>query len=335
MVPTNPLFSTYRTGENRVTSSIMAVFERIDLALVRDILAGAAGAGDELRAVTFENQIVGEGSVPDARITGRFTWWFETKTARGGYASEGHDREQLRGHTRLLKDEPDATLFVVTPDPVRPAWFDGFDGSIDSTVANRIIWLSFRQLAQAVEEITSDTARLLGEQTRFLLSELGQLFETDGLLTNDDTVIVAARAAWPFYHQTAAYVCQPNRAFREGLTHLGFYADGAVQPLVARIIRHFPTVTFGAEEAIRLRDRGEVELADLVERALQIGAHVEGEAYGVFLLSAADAPDTVRLAAPIVNDTVTATGKTWAWTLGQRYTSLDRLRSGTTVTSGL
>jgi hypothetical protein len=48
---TTPLFSTYRGGENRVTSSIMAVFERIDLALVRDILAGAAGAGDELRAV--------------------------------------------------------------------------------------------------------------------------------------------------------------------------------------------------------------------------------------------------------------------------------------------
>ena len=70
----NPLLSTYRAGENRVTSSMMAVFERLDLALVRDILAGAVGAGDELRAVTFDNQIVAEGGVPDARISGRFTW---------------------------------------------------------------------------------------------------------------------------------------------------------------------------------------------------------------------------------------------------------------------
>jgi hypothetical protein len=85
-VPANPIFSTHRTGDNPVTSSITAVFERLDLALVRDVLAAAAGAGDELRAVTFENQIVGEGSVLDARITGRFTWWFETKMARGGYA---------------------------------------------------------------------------------------------------------------------------------------------------------------------------------------------------------------------------------------------------------
>jgi hypothetical protein len=32
-----PLLSAYRTGENRVTSSTMAVFERIDLALVQEL----------------------------------------------------------------------------------------------------------------------------------------------------------------------------------------------------------------------------------------------------------------------------------------------------------
>src|SRR4051794_40435659 len=76
----NPLLSSYRAGENRVTSSTMAVFERIDLALVQDLLASASGAGDELRTVTFENQVPGYGSVPDARISGHFNWLFETKT---------------------------------------------------------------------------------------------------------------------------------------------------------------------------------------------------------------------------------------------------------------
>jgi hypothetical protein len=33
-VPKAPLFSTYRQGENRVTSSLMAVFERVDLSIV-------------------------------------------------------------------------------------------------------------------------------------------------------------------------------------------------------------------------------------------------------------------------------------------------------------
>jgi hypothetical protein len=69
-----------------------------------------------------------------------------------------------------------------------------------------------------------DPARLLGERTRFLLAELVALYGTDGLLTTDDTVVVAARRAWPDYQQFSAYVCQPNRTFRDGLTHLGFYA---------------------------------------------------------------------------------------------------------------
>lgn len=74
----NPLFSTYRGGENRVTSSTMAVFERIDLSLVTELLEGATGAG-ELDAVTFDNQVTTDASVPDARISGHFTWWFEPK----------------------------------------------------------------------------------------------------------------------------------------------------------------------------------------------------------------------------------------------------------------
>jgi len=334
-MPTNPLFSTYRGGENRVTSSIMAVFERIDLALVRDIVAAAAGAGDELRTVTFENQIVAGAAVPDARISGHFTWWFETKTARGGYTTEGHDRQQLRAHAAMLEDDQDAMLFVLTPDPLRPGWFDALAEEAARGVGKRIIWLSFRQLASAIEEIASDPARLLGEQTHFLLAELVQLFETDGLLTNDDTVIVAARAAWPEYQSTSAYVCQPNRTFREGLTHLGFYADGAIQPLIARIRAHHPSLVFTPAEAQHLRDRGDVEVADLIEALLANGSRTEGEAYGVVMLSRSEDEQTVRLEVPIENDTKAASGRGWAWTLSQRYTSLDRLRSGVRLTSQL
>jgi hypothetical protein len=44
----------------------------------------------------------------------------------------------------------------------------------------------------------------------------------------------------------------------------------------------------------------------------------------------------VRLPTQIVNDTVTASGRPWAWTLGQRYVSLSALSApGVTVTSDL
>ncbi|MDT0330582.1 hypothetical protein, partial [Nocardiopsis lambiniae] len=41
-VSCTPLFSTYRQGGNRVTSSMLAVFERIGLSLVEEILAKAS-----------------------------------------------------------------------------------------------------------------------------------------------------------------------------------------------------------------------------------------------------------------------------------------------------
>jgi hypothetical protein len=44
----NPLFSTYRQGENRVTSSMLAVFERIDLSLLETLLGAAAGRTGKL-----------------------------------------------------------------------------------------------------------------------------------------------------------------------------------------------------------------------------------------------------------------------------------------------
>jgi hypothetical protein len=324
----NPLLSTYRAGENRVTSSTMAVLERIDLALVQELLEAASGAGGELRTVVFENQIAEKDSVPDARISARFTWWFETKTARGGYAAEGHDRDQLRSHSKKLETDADARLFVLTPDAVQPSWFDELDG-IDAAVRDRVLWLSFRDLADAINRIIVDPVRIVGEQTKFLLSELVALYETDGLLTIDDTVVVAARAAWPEYQQVGAYICQPNRAFRDGLTHFGFYTRGEIQPLIPRIREHLPSVVFTREEAADRRVAGQHAVADLIERSLdgRGPAREEGDSFGIVLLSGPDDEDTVRLDRPVVNDTTSVSGKPWAWTLGQRYTRLERLRT--------
>lgn len=114
----NPLFSSYRAGENRVTSSTLAVFERLGLGLVEELLTAATSADDELTTVTFVNQVIGSVSVPDVRISARFTWYFETKTDRGGYAAEGHGRRHVREHSKLLSGELDTWLFVLTPDPV-------------------------------------------------------------------------------------------------------------------------------------------------------------------------------------------------------------------------
>ena len=75
---TNTLFSTYTQGENRVTGSILAVFERLSFALVEQILQTLLQEADA-ELVTFRNQVVGPASVPDARIHASFSYWIETK----------------------------------------------------------------------------------------------------------------------------------------------------------------------------------------------------------------------------------------------------------------
>lgn len=306
----------------------MAVWERLDLALVQELLEAATGAGDELRTVVFENQVVEQDSVPDARISARFTWWFETKTARGAYTAEGHNRRQLRHHSERLAKDREARLFVLTPDPVRPAWFDELDG-VREGVRPQILWLGFRELADAITRVITDPTRLVDGQTKFLLSELVALYEADGLLTTDDTVIVAARSAWPEYRRFNAYTCQPNRSFRAGLTHFGFYTDGAIQPLIPRIRAQHPAIVFSREKIQSLRDEGEIELAELIEGNLdpESGRRTEGSVHDVVLLTAPDDPETVDLGDPIVNDVTAASGRPWAWTLSQRYSRLDRLRT--------
>ena len=70
-------------------------------------------------------------------------------------------------------------------------------------------------------------------------------------------------------------------------------------------------------------------VADAIHVSLRDGLRTEGEQYGVIVLTAATDPDTVQLAQPIANDTTAkTTGRAWAWTLGQRYTSLAKLRRG-------
>jgi hypothetical protein len=72
-----------------------------------------------------------------------------------------------------------------------------------------------------------------------------------------------------------------------------------------------------------------------VKTLLDDGLRSDGEHYGVLLLSPHDSDETVHLPAAIKNDTVTAAGRPWGWTLSQRYTRLDKLASGVNRTSEL
>lgn len=329
-MPVSPLFSTYRAGENRVTSSLIAVLERIDLHLVERILSAAIGEAT-LTLLTFANQATSRHSVaitvPDASVSANLRWLFEMKTERNALA-----RAQLRGHLQHLDgSHADERLIVITPDPQEPEL-------IGQLREPRVSWASFAGLSDAIDVVLSDPTVLAGDRTVFLLRELQALFRADGLLDHNDVVVVAARNAYPEYLQCAAYICQPGRGFQPGLTHLGFYTDGQIKPEIPRILGIYDAVTFNTETAEQLgasRNAAEIRVGELIRWALAERRRVPEQTHKVFLLTPVDSLDTVRLTHPIQNTTVAASGRAWAWTLGQRYTRLSALQRSPATTDEL
>ena len=123
------------------------------------------------------------------------------------------------------------------------------------------------------------------------------LMVDDGLIDNDDVVVVAARFAYPEYLARGLYICQPQRAFRDGLTHMAFYANGAIQVHVPRIRYRKDQVTFTHDEVGARQSGSETDrlIGAAIEGDLHAGTREESKQYQVFLLSAPDDPDTVRL----------------------------------------
>jgi hypothetical protein len=91
-LPRNPLFTTYSQPENRVTASMVAVFERLGLDTLEELLWRATGEAS-LSFVSFSNQVAGPESVPDAAISSSFQYLFEIKVVRNALRES-----QLRGH---------------------------------------------------------------------------------------------------------------------------------------------------------------------------------------------------------------------------------------------
>ena len=305
------LFSVYATRENRITAAVLSVFRGLTLGAIDRILA-ALLKQSEFELVEIEDQPARDGrGVPDGAIVASCRILLETKVSRNAV-----NRTQIERHLARLNDKKEATtcLLVLTPDDTPSPVIESIDDP-------RVVWASFVELNQAIDAYLSDSQEVVAEREAFLLRELQGLLVAEGLIgTGYDTLIVAARRAWPLYAEcgVAAYVCQPNRSFQT-VQRLAFYCANRIESKIPRIIkRHVDVILEGNAHVDRLRE--------VIEEYLKARPERRGKRAQVMVLSGPDDHDTVRLPSPIENDLLAESGRRIAYTQGHTYARLDDLK---------
>ncbi|MFM8326219.1 MAG: hypothetical protein ACKN9U_15270, partial [Pirellulaceae bacterium] len=164
------IFSTYSTGENRVTASFLAVLRALSLDRMQRLLGNLMEQSD-FELIRFENQpSKGAPGVPDALIHSSIRLLVETKIARNTV-----NLPQLKRHLARLNEASEATalLLVLTPDDSRPQ-------GIDETKDQRVVWASFSMLDQAIDEILDDKYEVVSEREAYLLRQLQSMLTNEG-----------------------------------------------------------------------------------------------------------------------------------------------------------
>jgi hypothetical protein len=342
----NPLFSRYSQGENRVTASILAVFERISFALVERILQILCGDSN-LPLLEIKNHIKPgkTGSVPDGAIRASFAYFIETKVVQNALWY-GQLKEHL-DYLNSLQNVARKKLLVLTPDYEQPEVIEQLNSDL-------IVWASFNDLYSAIVEITATDESWLtsnssppSEQERFLLRELVQMFLAEGLVNSgkvNSVLIVPAKYAIKDYRNFAAYICQPRRAFQR-VEYMGFYHNGVIDKCIAKIlvepIEAVALTKDALEEANLTPETQGItpevkkmfnELIDKLEKSC---SGILGETLKVFFLSSSDSSETIKLTQDIRNNLKNAAGRPYAFTMGQRYVAMSALKRNPATTTEL
>ncbi|WP_435362308.1 hypothetical protein [Haloarchaeobius sp. DFWS5] len=328
----NPLFSTYTQGENRVTSTMMAVMAHINSRLVEDIFEGALDESD-LALLTFDNQVTGPESVPDAAIRSSTSLWFETKTSENVV-----DASQLRGHLSRLDEEESSSqrLIVLTPDHTRPSPVDNLDDE-------RVVWTNFDAIVDSVEEVldrdmgAEHSVAVPTEREAFLLREFVRFLYDESLTTGEENrvLVVAARRAWDEFQQYGHYFCQPNRSFKP-VGHLAFYRKNEIKTTVPRVTGSVESIALtvdAVEGADELSESQRSSLRTAVEQMEQDDHERIGREEKVLFL---DEEQGFTLDEAVTNDkTADDSDRRIAFVFGHRYVSKSKLQDNPSRTSEL
>ncbi len=348
------IFSTYSQGENRVTSTILAVLEELHQKLVALILQRLTG-GNTLPFLEYINQPRKKDpkSIPDGHIKGLFSYYIETKLKKDAY-KDGSNQDQfknhLKGYVEKMPEGVHSALIVITPDDFKPNFISEFIEKYEAK--NRCYWANFDRLINVIDEILLNLLNeedilqyILTNREAYLLNELKKFIKEcpEDLLPYDYTkyehtnrVIVIANndEYYPIYEKVGCCIWQPGRPFTKS-AHMAFYSQNKICEVVPRILGYIdsvdvPNKNFDENKIVIFGE--EINKGKFIERLDEIcdflAKNGYSQTYKIIILSKKDDERTIKLKqGEIKNDLTSSSGRRIAFTLGQpRYVDLDALK---------
>jgi len=318
----NSIFSTYSTAENRVTSTILAVFEKLNSSTVTRILQ-VLMEDSTVELIEYENQVKSYDSVPDGRIKGLFDYIIETKVVANGI-----NTEQIENHCKFLKYDF-SRLLVITPDYEIPKSLK----ELDSKFTDKIIWGNFDKIIEGIDSVIQESILLL-DREKFLLSELKEFIINQRLTAEDysrKVLIIPAGSAWSFYEKYSVYKCQANRTFKQS-SYLGFYADKQIKKVFPKILGYIDCLNIQKDDLSKVEitivnDANQQEVRD---RMVEIKNGLKGDEWNenlkYIVLTRKGDGKTFLNDYPIDNDKTSYSDKGTAFVQKQTYQNLDDLK---------
>ena len=181
----------------------------------------------------------------------------------------------------------------------------------------------FEQAMELLGWIDPDLERWVAEICR-----VPHVLDTRPESAESIAVIVPAREAWPFYQAHGAYICRPGRFFRQ-VSHVGFYADSAIQRELPKVLERLDRVPWTPDEIGRrmvLGTERERKIAEVIKHSRDLDWR--DDTYQLFLLTQpgpeGKTKGHVTLNAELQRE---RTGRGSAWVRRQRYVAVPTLLS--------
>lgn len=326
----NSIFSTYSTAENRVTSTILAVFEKLNTTTVARILQ-VLMEDSTIELIEYVNQVKSSDSVPDGRIKGLFDYIIETKVVPNAIK-----KTQIKNHFKMLKYDF-SRLLILTPDFDYPNVLK----SLEPEITDKIIWGNFDKIIEGIDSVLQELILLI-DREKFLLLELKEFIINERLIAEDysrKALIVPAGKAWGFYKTYSIYRCQPNRTFKP-TSFMGFYADQQIKEYFPKILGYIDNLNIQEEDlnniSVSIVNGANESL--IKNKLIQIKKILKPEEwngyYKYIILTDLNDKETFKNGNPIDNDKTSYSDKGTAFVQKQTYLNLDEI-NGKKYTSEL